>query len=47
MVRPAVEDLVVGAGLLSRGLSMIARRPRLFLLGAIPPAITSVIWAAG
>lgn len=44
MVRPAVEDLVVGAGLLSRGLSMIARRPRLFLLGAIPPAITSVIF---
>ena len=44
MVRPAVEDLVVGAGLLPRGLSMIARRPRLFLLGAIPPAITSVIF---
>jgi len=44
MVRPAVEDLVVGAGLLPRGLSLIARRPRLFLLGAIPPAITSVIF---
>jgi CysZ protein len=29
---------------LSRGLSLIARRPRLFLLGAIPPAITSVIF---
>jgi CysZ protein len=34
----------MGAGLLSKGLSMIARRPRLFLLGAIPPAITSVIF---
>src|SRR5688572_31201585 len=44
MVRPAVEDLVIGAGLLPRGLSLIARRPRLFLLGAIPPAITSVIF---
>jgi CysZ protein len=44
MVRPAVEDLVIGAGLLPRGLSLVARRPRLFLLGAIPPAITSVIF---
>jgi CysZ protein len=44
MVRPAVEDMVIGAGLLPRGLSLIARRPRLFLLGAIPPAITSVIF---
>jgi CysZ protein len=34
----------MGAGLLSKGLSMITRRPRLFLLGAIPPAITSVIF---
>jgi CysZ protein len=43
-MRPAVGELVTGAGLLTRGLSMIARRPRLFLLGAIPPAITSVIF---
>src|SRR5215216_6034859 len=35
---------MMGAGLLARGLSLIARRPRLFLLGAIPPAITSVIF---
>jgi len=35
---------VTGAGLLTRGLSLITRRPRLFLLGAIPPAITSVIF---
>jgi CysZ protein len=34
----------MGAGLLARGLRLIARRPRLFLLGAIPPAITSVIF---
>jgi CysZ protein len=44
VVRPAVQDLVIGAGLLPRGLSLIAQRPRLFLLGAIPPAITSVIF---
>ena len=34
----------MGAGLLGRGLRLIARRPRLFLLGAIPPLITSVIF---
>lgn len=40
----AVAELIMGAGLLARGLRLIARRPRLFLLGAIPPAITSVIF---
>jgi CysZ protein len=44
MVRSAVGELVTGAGLLTRGLSLVTRRPRLFLLGAIPPAITSVIF---
>jgi CysZ protein len=39
-----VGELVAGAGLLARGLSLIVHRPRLFLLGAIPPAITSVIF---
>jgi CysZ protein len=34
----------MGAGLLTRGLTLITRRPRLFVLGAIPPAITSVIF---
>lgn len=34
----------MGAGLLAKGLSLVTRRPRLFLLGAIPPAITSVIF---
>ena len=39
-----VGELVVGAGLLAKGLSLITHRPRLFLLGAIPPLITSVIF---
>lgn len=39
-----VAEVVVGAGLLARGLRLITRQPRLFLLGAIPPAITSVIF---
>jgi CysZ protein len=43
-VRAAITELIMGAGLLSKGLTMIMRRPRLFLLGAIPPAITSVIF---
>jgi CysZ protein len=43
-VRAAITELIMGAGLLSKGLSLITRRPRLFLLGAIPPAITSVIF---
>ena len=42
--RPAVGELVAGAGLLTRGMGLIVRRPRMFLLGAIPPAITSVIF---
>ncbi len=42
--RPALGELVAGAGLLTRGMSLIVRRPRMFLLGAIPPAITSVIF---
>ena len=40
----AVAELLTGAGLLVKGLSLITRRPRLFLLGAIPPAITSIIF---
>ena len=42
----AVGEFVAGAALLPRGLGLIARRPRLFGLGAIPPAITSVIFIA-
>jgi CysZ protein len=43
-VRAAIAELIMGAGLLARGMSLITRRPRLFLLGAIPPVITSVIF---
>jgi CysZ protein len=42
---PVLRELVAGAGLLTRGMSLIVRRPRMFLLGAIPPAITSVIFS--
>ena len=35
---------MIGAGLLTRGMGLLVRRPRLFLLGAIPPVITSVIF---
>ncbi len=43
-MRRAVQEFVAGAGLLGRGLGLIARRPRLFGLGAIPPAITSLVF---
>jgi CysZ protein len=45
-VTGAVREFFAGAALLPRGLSLIARRPRLFGLGAIPPAITSVVFIA-
>jgi CysZ protein len=38
------SELLAGVGLLGRGLGLIIRRPRLFLLGALPPLITSVIF---
>jgi CysZ protein len=41
-----VRELLTGVGLLGRGLTLIVRRPKLFLLGAIPPFITSVIFTA-
>jgi CysZ protein len=43
-MKQAVTEFVAGVGLLGRGLGLIARRPRLFGLGAIPPAITSVVF---
>jgi CysZ protein len=43
-VANALGELVEGASLLPRGLALIVRRPRMFLLGAIPPLITSVIF---
>ena len=42
----AVREFLTGAALLPRGLRLITRRPRLFGLGAIPPAITSVVFIA-
>ena len=41
-MKRAATEFLAGVGLLGRGLGLIARRPRLFGLGAIPPAITSV-----
>jgi CysZ protein len=38
------SELLAGVGLLGRGLGLIIRRPRLFVLGALPPLITSVIF---
>jgi CysZ protein len=43
-VKRAVSEFLAGVGLLGRGLRLIVRRPRLFGLGAIPPAITSVVF---
>jgi CysZ protein len=43
-VAGAVREFLTGAALLPRGLRVMARRPRLFGLGAIPPAITSVVF---
>jgi CysZ protein len=43
-VAGAFREFLTGAALLPRGLGLLARRPRLFGLGAIPPAITSVLF---
>jgi CysZ protein len=43
-VANVLSEIMAGVNLLPRGLSFIVRRPRLFLLGAIPPLITSVIF---
>lgn len=40
----APSEFFAGVGLLGRGLAMIMRRPRMFLLGAIPPLFTSVLF---
>ncbi len=39
-----VSEFFAGVGLLARGLALIVRRPRMFLLGALPPLITSVLF---
>ena len=41
-----MSEFFAGASLLPRGLGLIARRPRLFGLGAIPPLITSLVFTA-
>jgi CysZ protein len=43
-VKRAVSEFFAGFALLGRGLRLIVRRPRLFGLGAIPPAITSLVF---
>src|SRR3954466_9641673 len=40
----AIGEIFGGLGLLPTGLGLLVRRPRAFLLGAIPPAITSVLF---
>lgn len=40
-----ITEAVGGAALLLRGGRLLAQRPRLFLLGAVPPLIMSVIFA--
>ena len=39
-----VSEAVSGLALLPRGFALVVRRPRNFVLGAIPPAITSVLF---
>ncbi|MBO0810507.1 MAG: EI24 domain-containing protein [Microlunatus sp.] len=41
-----ITEAVGGAALLARGFGVVAGRRRLFLLGALPPVITSVIFLA-
>jgi CysZ protein len=43
-VKQAVTEFLAGCALLGRGLRLIVRRPRLFGLGAIPPAVTSLLF---
>jgi CysZ protein len=45
-VAGAVSEFVSGVGLLGRGLGLVVRRRRLFLIGALPPLITSVLFTA-
>jgi len=43
-VPSAATEVAAGLGLLGRGFGLIVRRPRLFLLGAIPPVLTSLLF---
>ncbi len=39
-----VSEFVAGVGLLGRGLRLILQRRRMFLIGALPPLITSILF---
>ncbi|GAA3750428.1 CysZ protein [Spinactinospora alkalitolerans] len=39
-----LREIFTGIGVLLRGFGMILRRPRLFVLGAIPPLFTSILF---
>ncbi len=39
-----IAELGAGLSLLLRGVALVTRRPRMFLMAAIPPAITSVLF---
>ncbi|MET0694567.1 MAG: EI24 domain-containing protein, partial [Propionibacteriaceae bacterium] len=41
-----VSEFLGGVGLLPRGLALLAKRRRMFAIGAIPPLITSVLFTA-
>lgn len=41
-----ITEAVGGAALLAHGARLLLKRPRLFLLGAVPPLIMSVVFAA-
>ncbi|KII00092.1 membrane protein [Streptomonospora alba] len=41
-----VRDFFSGVGVLFQGAGMVIRRPRLFLLGIVPPLITSLLFVA-
>ncbi len=41
-----VGEFLAGTALLGRGLGLIVQRRRLFLLGALPPLITSILFTA-
>jgi CysZ protein len=43
-VAGAATEALAGVALLGRGLGLVARRPRLFVLGAIPPLVTSTLF---
>ncbi|WP_026127529.1 EI24 domain-containing protein [Nocardiopsis lucentensis] len=42
----SLREILGGAGALARGFGMMVRSPRLFLLGALPPLFTSLVFLA-